>query len=456
MRAFARRGDASACNCCAEVSATGPRCDVKPGARTCKQAPDARKPAKGALLYLERPVRFGRIYAERPRCSALAVVSKTPQATIIQGILSFPKGRWRQAGAVDGPSRYSPSHGYSSTFERHDSRMARNIGPGTVTWTIRSIFFGWRLGLCGEQREPTPTAWLQIETRGVQRWSHRTHQGLLLEAAQLRLVNTRGAAYSAPYSTNERAIRLSPTTIAAAANLLKECGESVSIRAVCHVLQAATGRAARWSQVRAVILAWEKGELSIQQPWPSPATPRQHPGTPRQQIDEEPATVRQQTVPTRDISKLRLIASESNDSSAGVATQQPATKAPKQRTLPFDRPVLRLRNAILRAVWERVQPLVARSTTWTDWRKRNAVIAASFAIGGFTPEQIVYAWEVTKTRDGDPVRELFLVQRKMEHISAAKAVADEKAQARAAADAKRHYFTAPPPAPWDSPRGAKA
>jgi len=118
---------------------------------------------------------------------------------------------------------------------------------------------------------------------------------------------------------------------------------------------------------------------------------------------------------------------DSVPSSSGVAPQQPAVKATKaeresrDRALPFDRPVLDCRNAILRAVWERVQPLVARSTTFTDWRKRNAVIAASFALGGFTPDQIVYAWEQCRTRDGDPVRELFMVQKWLERVQAVKA-----------------------------------
>jgi hypothetical protein len=113
-------------------------------------------------------------------------------------------------------------------------------------------------------------------------------------------------------------------------------------------------------------------------------------------------------------------------SSSGVALQQPAAKPekakrePRNRVLPFDRPVLDLRNAILRSVWEKVQPLVARSTTWTDWRKRNSVIAASLAQGGFSAEQIVYAWEQCRTRDGDPVRELFMVQKWLERVQMAR------------------------------------
>jgi hypothetical protein len=106
-------------------------------------------------------------------------------------------------------------------------------------------------------------------------------------------------------------------------------------------------------------------------------------------------------------------------SSSVAATAAPAKK-PRQQKLPYDRSILDRRVAILKAVWQRVQPLIGRTTTWTDWRKRNGTIAASFALGGFSPEQIVKAWEITTTADGDPVRELWLVQRKLEEISAAR------------------------------------
>lgn len=118
---------------------------------------------------------------------------------------------------------------------------------------------------------------------------------------------------------------------------------------------------------------------------------------------------------------LELVLVDSLDLSLRSKSRSDKPKRVVQPSLNFDGEQKRIRYAILRAVWERVQPLIARTTTWTDWRKRNSGIAATFALGGFTPEQIVKAWEITKTADGDPVRELFMVQRKLEQISAHRA-----------------------------------
>lgn len=84
--------------------------------------------------------------------------------------------------------------------------------------------------------------------------------------------------------------------------------------------------------------------------------------------------------------------------------------------LPFDQPALDARNAILRLVWQHVQPVIGRSTTWSSWRARNARVADDLARGGFTPEQIEKAWEFA-TRDlHEPVRELSQVRRFMERV----------------------------------------
>lgn len=96
-----------------------------------------------------------------------------------------------------------------------------------------------------------------------------------------------------------------------------------------------------------------------------------------------------------------------------VASQPrgPRTQALK---LPYDRELLDQRYAILKAVWGRVQPIIGRSTTFSDWRKRNSEIALSLAKGGFSPEQVVFAWEQASARG--PVRELSIVQRYIERV----------------------------------------
>jgi hypothetical protein len=89
--------------------------------------------------------------------------------------------------------------------------------------------------------------------------------------------------------------------------------------------------------------------------------------------------------------------------------------------LPFDRALLDSKNAILKAVWNELQPFIGRSSTWTDWRKRNSIVATSLAKLGFTPEQIVASWRRGSEKKGEPLRELFMVQRQMDAVAAFKA-----------------------------------
>lgn len=125
--------------------------------------------------------------------------------------------------------------------------------------------------------------------------------------------------------------------------------------------------------------------------------------------------------------KVSLVSSKSyasrkTDGPSDTSESKEGDKTTKSRSLrlPFDRDLMDRRHAILKAVWGRVQPFIQRSTTWTDWRTRNARIAESFARGGYTPEQIVYAWERASERE--PVRELSIVQRFLERVETYDAV----------------------------------
>lgn len=96
--------------------------------------------------------------------------------------------------------------------------------------------------------------------------------------------------------------------------------------------------------------------------------------------------------------------------------------------LPFDRDTLDLRNAILKAVWQKVEPIIGRSTSFTDWRKRNATIARTLAERGYTTEKAVLAWEISSQYFGEPVREFSMIQRFLEKMHAHKAQQQMAAQ----------------------------
>ena len=102
-------------------------------------------------------------------------------------------------------------------------------------------------------------------------------------------------------------------------------------------------------------------------------------------------------------------------------------KAPlKAIKLPFDRADLDARTAILKAVWAQLQPLIGRSTSYSDWRARNSRVAMSFAVGHFEPQHILAAWEDCSKERGEPVRELALVQKFLQRIEAGAAVRRRK------------------------------
>jgi len=107
----------------------------------------------------------------------------------------------------------------------------------------------------------------------------------------------------------------------------------------------------------------------------------------------------------------------SNDTTCVGSSQE--EKGVKQTKLPFDRPLLDARYAIMRAVWRKVEPIIGRSTTWANWRARNTHIATALASGGFTPEQVLRAWELASKDAHEPVRELSRVQRYLERVQAA-------------------------------------
>jgi len=108
----------------------------------------------------------------------------------------------------------------------------------------------------------------------------------------------------------------------------------------------------------------------------------------------------------------------SNDTTR-VECEQETAKRVREQKLPFDRPLLDARYAIMRAVWRQVEPIIGRSTTWANWRARNTHIATALASGGFTPEQVLRAWELASKDAHEPVRELSRVQRYLERVEAA-------------------------------------
>lgn len=176
----------------------------------------------------------------------------------------------------------------------------------------------------------------------------------------------------------------------------------------------------------------------------------------------EPAVVMQldllgtTTGTTWEPATLLHVDSKLASSSKELSAQKPSVKQLRLPKSADELAFLALKRAILSAVWTLVQVAISRSMTAGEWGRRNARPAADMARAGVTPEAAVQAWHSASDRIGEPVRTMALVQDEISRGLCAKAAADEKAQARAAADAKRHYFTAPPPAPWDNPRGAKA
>lgn len=94
---------------------------------------------------------------------------------------------------------------------------------------------------------------------------------------------------------------------------------------------------------------------------------------------------------------------------------------PRQGRLDFDREFLDKRKAILKAVYQRVQPYLHRATTQGDWFKRNAATAGSFVKGNISPEQAVAAWDQALRVKGEPYRQLALVQKFLDEIATSRA-----------------------------------
>ena len=96
-------------------------------------------------------------------------------------------------------------------------------------------------------------------------------------------------------------------------------------------------------------------------------------------------------------------------------------KPPKAQRLPFDRSILDRKTEILKAVWDCVQPFIARTTSYTTWRKRNSDVANDLATLRFIPEKVAEAWRRASDEMGEPIRELSLVQRYLERAAADRA-----------------------------------
>jgi hypothetical protein len=89
-------------------------------------------------------------------------------------------------------------------------------------------------------------------------------------------------------------------------------------------------------------------------------------------------------------------------------------KASRAATLPFDRPVLDRRDAILAAVWVLLQPSVGRAVLVTDWRAQNRKAALAMARAGILPAAAAAAWEQASSRKGEPIVLLAIVHREIE------------------------------------------
>jgi hypothetical protein len=105
----------------------------------------------------------------------------------------------------------------------------------------------------------------------------------------------------------------------------------------------------------------------------------------------------------------------------GEVFKAPTARAAAPVSLPFDRPTLDARNAILTAVWRCVQPVIGRGATATGWRQRNAKTARELAELGFTADVVVRAWQMASKDYGEPIRELGPVQRFIERAAADRA-----------------------------------
>ena len=115
------------------------------------------------------------------------------------------------------------------------------------------------------------------------------------------------------------------------------------------------------------------------------------------------------------------LGSGSKEPSPSAAPPQ-RKRATRQGLLPLYGP----RDEILKAVWQRVEPYIAATTCFSTWKRRNSVTAAELASIGWTPERLLTAWDYELRERGVPVRELSLLQKRIEDLSS-KVVALRKA-----------------------------
>lgn len=89
-------------------------------------------------------------------------------------------------------------------------------------------------------------------------------------------------------------------------------------------------------------------------------------------------------------------------------------KATRAATLPFERPALDLRDAILDAIWELLQPAIGRAVRVTDWKAANRRAALAMAQAHITPVAAVAGWKRASDRMGSPVRSVSVVHREIQ------------------------------------------
>lgn len=194
--------------------------------------------------------------------------------------------------------------------------------------------------------------------------------------------------------------------IRAAYFLCRALGRRTGRREVNAVIVALIGKGFRWEEIDKTLAAITRGPLGDQAGTSTGTTIHAQNGV-------LGTTESALSGPRARELELELELVDSLRSSTYVVPTQ-AEKRNKNRKLPFDRAELDARDAILRVVWQHIQPIIGRSTTWTDWRGRNQRIAMSFARGGFAPDQVEKAWQRATDEAREPIRELSRVQRFLE------------------------------------------
>jgi hypothetical protein len=84
-------------------------------------------------------------------------------------------------------------------------------------------------------------------------------------------------------------------------------------------------------------------------------------------------------------------------------------KQRRDRPLPFDVEVYKLRDAILVAVWECLEPFIGRAQGVTAWKDANRKHALAMARQRIAPSAAVAGWKQATKRIGEPVRSVKIV-----------------------------------------------